>query len=105
MLTLSVMILSLLPMFGAKASTIASEEEPEIDYTLAEDVEDEVPLNLWAYVKADNVNLRETPGTNGKLAGKAKWSVRQGRVLDGIITATGLIQRHRACALLSHSGL
>ena len=85
MLTLSVMILSLLPMFGAKGFAMVSEEEPElIDYTLAEDVEDEVPLNLWAYVKADNVNLRESPGTNGKIAGKANWGdfypIRQ---LDG----------------------
>ena len=104
MLTLSVMILSLLPMFGAKEFAIAPGEETKIDYTLAEDVEDEVPLNLWAYVKADNANLRETPGTNGKLTGKAQWGVRQGWVLDGIIAATGLIQRHRACDIRSGIG-
>lgn len=66
---------------------IAPGEEPEPrDYTLAEDVDDEVeqPLNLWAYVKTSNVNLRDAAATDGKIVGKANrgdfYPIRQ---IDG----------------------
>lgn len=76
---LSAMSITLLSVGGThiKAEpvsvTIASGDEESKDYTLVEDVEDEDTLNLWAYVKTDNVNLRDVPGTNGKVVGKANW--------------------------------
>ena len=66
---------------------IAPGEEPEPrDYTLAENVDYEVeqPLNLWAYVKTSNVNLRDAAATDGKIVGKANrgdfYPIRQ---IDG----------------------
>lgn len=54
--------------------TIAAGEEPDTTvYEEYDEEEVESPRNLWAYVKTDNVNLRDEPSVNGKLSGKANW--------------------------------
>lgn len=54
--------------------TVAPSEEPDATcYEEYDEEEVESPRNLWAYVNADNVNLRDQPGVNGPVNGKANW--------------------------------